>query len=61
MTRIGKVTPKYMTIDEVRRERMEQRPERTIMDSVIDIACWFIACLGLAAIFVVAMHYGVKS
>jgi len=58
MMRIGKVTPKYMTIEEVRRERMEQRPERTIMHSILDIVGWIVACVALAAIFFVAMHFG---
>jgi len=58
MTRIGKVTPKYMTIDQVRRERLEPREERTILDSVIDLSCWLIVCGAIAVIFVVAMHFG---
>ena len=58
MTRIGKVKPKYMSIEDVKRERNESRPERSVLDSIIDLACWFLACGAMGAIVIFAMHYG---
>ena len=58
MARIGKVTPKYLTIEDVKRERNEPRPERSVWDSIIDLGCWFLACGAMGAIIIFAMHYG---
>lgn len=47
MARIGKVTPKYLTIEDVKRERNEPRKLQSILQSAKEVLLWmFYAIVG---------------